>query len=238
MKARALLPLLLVSAISFAANVSDPVALGFKVAEGQSTTYRFDLQMGNAAFAVKVSATLTERIAKVNADQSVDFVGELRKGKMELGGDVTDASDADTKFTYNGKGSMTKMDIGTPGEDDISGMVLNLRAAASVVFPDKPVNVGESWTAAFKSPEVKGAEPESSEATNLKYTFVAQEKVAGADTAKITIVEDGPSADGTITATTWVDVATGLPIRMELKMADPENKDETLLRVTMERVAN
>jgi len=110
-----------------------------------------------------------------------------------------------TKMTFKPNGSVAKVDGG-----DAMMQQMN---AAQMVYPEKPVKVGDKW-----SETVKNAVGE----LKIDYEFVGVEKVGDTEAVKIKVTArsanakegEGYSADGF----TWVDPKTGMAVKMETRI--------------------
>ena len=110
-----------------------------------------------------------------------------------------------TKMTFKPNGSVAKVEGG-----DAMMQQMN---ASQMVYPEKPVKVGDKWSETVKHPagELK-----------IDYEFVGVEKVGDTETVKIKMTArsvnakegEGYSADGF----TWVDPKTGMAVKMETRI--------------------
>ena len=97
--------------------------------------------------------------------------------------------------------------------NDPQKMDARMNAATHVLFSDKPVGAGDSWTREIK----EGAGP--GVAATGDYKLVAFEKAGTVDAAKITFTFRELGADGiVVSGTIWVETATGEEVKGEYEV--------------------
>jgi hypothetical protein len=110
-----------------------------------------------------------------------------------------------TKMTFKPNGSVAKVDGG-----DAMMQQMN---AAQMVYPEKPIKVGDKWSETVKNPNGE---------LKIEYELVGVEKVGDTEAVKIKVTTrsanakegEGYSADGF----TWVDPKTGMAVKMETRI--------------------
>ena len=175
------------------------------VKEGNTFKYRSSMDIEFGGQSVLATTTITNKVLKVEESGNVQM--ESAPGEMIIKfGDqeMPQPAPPATKMTFKPNGSVAKVD----GSD----AMMQQMNAAQVVYPEKPIKVGDKW-----SETVKNAAGE----LKIDYEFVGVEKVGDTETViKMTARSvnakegEGYSADGF----TWVDPKTGMAIKMETRI--------------------
>jgi hypothetical protein len=156
-----------------------------------------------------LTATVTEKVSAVDANgdytvESVSKEGKFKAGEIETatgGGDVS-------KSKYSAKGDLISLES---AEASSSFRLSNLN---SFRYPDKPLKVGDTWTADLPADTKKGVA-----AAKITYKVEAAEKVDKWDTLKIktTTKESGVSDAAESDGYNWLEVSTGVLVKSETK---------------------
>ena len=157
-----------------------------------------DIDFGGQS--VLATVTITLKVLKVEENGNIQM--ESASGEMVIKfGDQEMPQPAPpvTKMTFKPNGSVAKVEGG-----DAMMQQMN---AAQVVYPEKPIKVGDRW-----SKTVKNAVGE----LKIDYEFVGVEKVEIKMTARSVNAKEGEgySADGF----NWIDPKTGMLVKMEARI--------------------
>lgn len=192
--------------LSLSATFSQEYTLKLNVKEGDSFRYRMSMEIDFGGQNVLVTTTITNKVLKVEESGNVQM--ESASGEMVIKfGDqeMPQPAPPATKMTFKPNGSVAKVDGG-----DAMMQQMN---AAQMVYPEKPIKVGDKW-----SETVKNAVGE----LKIDYEFVGVEKVGDTETVKIKMTArsvnakegEGYSADGF----NWIDPKTGMLLKMEARI--------------------
>jgi hypothetical protein len=192
--------------MSLSAAFSQEYTLRLNVKEGDTFKYRMSMEIDFGGQSVLATTTITNKVLKVEESGNVQM--ESASGEMIIKfGDqeMPQPAPPATKMTFKPNGSVAKVDGG-----DAMMQQMN---AAQMVYPEKPIKVGDKW-----SETVKNAVGE----LKIDYEFVGVEKVGDTETVKIKMMArsvnakegEGYSADGF----TWVDPKTGMAVKMETRI--------------------
>jgi hypothetical protein len=100
------------------------------------------------------------------------------------------------------------------GDQGFGAIAARMHSGTHIVFAEKPVGVGDSWTRAIKADPATGAP-----AANAEYKIVAFEKVGEIHTARIAFsfreLGNDPIA---VNGTTWVETSTGDEVKSEYEL--------------------
>ena len=192
--------------LSLSAAIAQEYTLKLNVKEGDTFKYRMSMEIDFGGQSVLATTTITNKVLKVEESGNVQM--ESASGEMVIKfGDqeMPQPAPPATKMTFKPNGSVAKVDGG-----DAMMQQMN---AAQMVYPEKPIKVGDKW-----SETVKNAVGE----LKIDYEFVGVEKVGDTETVKIKMTArsvnakegEGYSADGF----TWVDPKTGMAVKMETRI--------------------
>jgi hypothetical protein len=192
--------------LSLSAAFSQEYTLKLNVKEGDTFKYRMSMEIDFGGQSVLATTTITNKVLKVEESGNVQM--ESASGEMIIKfGDqeMPQPAPPATKMTFKPNGSVAKVDGG-----DAMMQQMN---AAQMVYPEKPIKVGDKW-----SETVKNAVGE----LKIDYEFVGVEKVGDTETVKIKMTArsvnakegEGYSADGF----NWIDPKTGMLVKMEARI--------------------
>lgn len=186
---------------------AEPVVLKRTPKVGDKATFAIAATLKVMDLDASVKGTMTEEVVKVEGD--VVTTRSTTKATLVLGGQEQDMSDDGDASTSREKLDGTPL----PDEDEKEGeRAASMRRdnATQVRYPDKPVSVGDTWTA-------EGQNDEGLNVPGYKITFKleGEDKVGAVDAWKITAEggETGGAAPTKIKATYWIDKATGHEIK-------------------------
>lgn len=192
--------------MSLSAAFSQEYTLRLNVKEGDTFKYRMSMEIDFGGTNVLATTTITNKVLKVESDGNIQM--ESASGEMIIKfGDqeMPQPAPPATKMTFKPNGALAKV-------DGAEGMMQQMNAS-QMVYPEKPIKVGDKWSETVKNP-----------AGDLKidYEFVSVEKVGETEAVKIKVTArtangkegESYSADGF----TWVDPKTGMSLKMEMRI--------------------
>jgi len=230
MRKRTVAGLAAILACSIALGAFEAVTIKATPKEGDTFKYRQTGKFDVNGMEVDTSAVETRKVLKVDAVGNVSIKEEVTDVKFN-GQDVPEGSAPPPKtVTSTSKGVLVKVEGDKVDENDYREDNLE-----SVVYPDKPVNAGDSWTADIKGDKTTGAVDAKG-----TFTYVGEETVNGAGAFKIKfsikeVGDAGASTDGAFwlskgdaTLLKYVSKWTNVPI----SGVGPVSGDIILTRVT------
>ena len=203
MRLRALLPLglLAFSALSLAQGIT----LQRTPKVGDKMTYKMNGTFSVSGVDVVLSGTTLDEVTAV--DNGLVTTKSTTKMGVDVMGQHTDVPDTTATSTQKLDGTVTEVKVG-----DAAPVAAGMRLAnLNMLFlPSKPVAIGDTWTSEAKKDDKLGTP-----GYKLEYKLVGEDKVGAVDTYKITAT--GGETDGDspskVTATYWIDKATGKTVR-------------------------
>ena len=192
--------------LSLSAAIAQEYTLKLNVKEGDTFKYRMSMEIDFGGQSVLATTTITNKVLKVEESGNVQM--ESASGEMVIKfGDqeMPQPAPPATKMTFKPNGSVAKVDGG-----DAMMQQMN---AAQMVYPEKPIKVGDKWSETVKNPNGE---------LKIEYELVGVEKVGDTEAVKIKVTTrsanakegEGYSADGF----TWVDPKTGMAVKMETRI--------------------
>jgi hypothetical protein len=180
--------------------------LKLNVKEGDTFKYRMSMEIDFGGQNLLATTTITNKVLKVEENGNIQM--ESASGEMVIKfGDqeMPQPAPPATKMTFKPNGAVAKVDGG-----DAMMQQMN---AAQMVYPEKPVKVGDKWSETVKNPNGE---------LKIDYELVGVEKVGDTEAVKIKVTArsangkegENYSADGF----TWVDPKTGMAIKMETRI--------------------
>ena len=192
--------------LSLSAAFSQEYTLKLNVKEGDTFKYRMSMEIDFGGQSVLATTTITNKVLKVEESGNVQM--ESASGEMIIKfGDqeMPQPAPPATKMTFKPNGSVAKVDGG-------DAMIQQMNAA-QMVYPEKPIKVGDKW-----SETVKNAVGD----LKIDYEFVGVEKVGDTETVKTKMTARSVNAkegeDYSADGFTWVDPKTGMAIKMETRI--------------------
>lgn len=192
--------------LSLSAATSQEYTLKLNVKEGDTFKYRMSMEIDFGGQNVLATTTITNKVLKVEENGNIQM--ESASGEMIIKfGDqeMPQPAPPATKMTFKPNGSLAKVDGGDA--------LMQQMNASQMVFPDKPIKVGDKWSETVKNPNGE---------LKIDYEFVGVEKVNDTEALKIKTTArvvnakegEGFSADGSV----WVDPQTGMAIKVETRI--------------------
>jgi hypothetical protein len=192
--------------MSLSAAIAQEYTLKLNVKEGDTFKYRMSMEIDLGGQSVLATTTITNKVLKVEESGNVQMESALGEMIIKFGDqEIPQPAPPATRITYKPNGSVAKVDGG-----DAMMQQMN---AAQMVYPEKPIKVGDKWSETVKHPagELK-----------IDYEFVGVEKVGEVEalkiktTARTVNAKEGESysADGF----NWIDPKTGMLIKSELQL--------------------
>ena len=192
--------------LSLSAAIAQEYTLKLNVKEGDTFKYRMSMEIDFGGQNLLATTTITNKVLKVEENGNIQM--ESASGEMVIKfGDqeMPQPAPPATKMTFKPNGSVAKVDGG-----DAMMQQMN---ASQMVYPEKPVKVGDKWSETVKNPNGELA---------IDYELVGVEKVGDTEAVKIKMTArtvnakegEGYSADGF----TWVDPKTGMLVKMETRI--------------------
>jgi hypothetical protein len=192
--------------LSLSAAIAQEYTLKLNVKEGDTFKYRMSMEIDFGGQNLLATTTITNKVLKVEENGNIQM--ESASGEMVIKfGDqeMPQPAPPATKMTFKPNGAVAKVDGG-----DAMMQQMN---AAQMVYPEKPVKVGDKWSETVKNPNGE---------LKIDYELVGVEKVGDTEAVKIKVTArsangkegENYSADGF----TWVDPKTGMAIKMETRI--------------------
>jgi hypothetical protein len=192
--------------LSLSAAIAQEYTLKLNVKEGDTFKYRMSMEIDFGGQNLLATTTITNKVLKVEENGNIQM--ELASGEMVIKfGDqeMPQPAPPATKMTFKPNGAVAKVDGG-----DAMMQQMN---AAQMVYPEKPVKVGDKWSETVKNPNGE---------LKIDYELVGVEKVGEVEALKIKTTArtvngkegESYSADGF----TWIDPKTGMAVKMETRI--------------------
>ncbi len=187
-----------------------------KVGDSLSSKQTLTFELGDEKLIV--NSKVTEKVVKADKGEIKTEIVH-RTLTINTGGNDTEVNmDDKSETTVREDGSIVEM-----SGDEISGLDYRISYLSTVVFSDKPVKKGDTWTKTYKADSKL-----ETVAAETKYEYLGDDKVGSIDCAKIKIT--GKESEGehpmTSDATVWVNLKTGEEVKAEGSMTNVELDDE------------
>lgn len=195
------------------ALAQEPVALQFKLAKDATFKYKLQVAMTFDNADLKYEADVTQKVLEVGEDGKLVLSSTQSGAKlMHAGQQVPYPGAPPTFHTYSPKG--ITLEIGGEGVDAED---YRFAALTSLVFPEKPVAIGETWQADLKADKDKGSLD-----AKASYQALGREPLLGKETLKVSfeIKEVGPDDPATSKGVMWIEIATGMPVKVQSAMTN------------------
>lgn len=201
-----------VVAISLCSASVDPVKLIRRVTVGEEHSYKMSMVVSVMGIEVKIKGDASETVLEVNDDGS--YVQEETQSDhvATMAGQVQiPPPDVSAKVTYSKTGEILKVELDMADPDAI--LAANLTA---MIWPTKPVDVGSNWEVVTEIDEYEGGST-----IDHKFEIVARETLLGHDTFKISFnSRETSDGEATCKATVWVDIQSGLTVKIIAELLD------------------
>ena len=195
-----------------AAPAQDKVLLARKAKVGEvsrnSSEAILAIDAGGQQMTLAIKETDKVTITAVAADGAITSSGEVESMEISMNGQAMPPQPSPPASTsvIRPDGSLVKSSQATP--DGVEG---RMHHASRILFSDKPVGAGDTWTREVKADPSLGVR-----AATAEYKVVAFEKVGAVDTVKISMSFRETAADGISAAGTfWIEKSTGDEVKAE-----------------------
>ncbi len=230
----AALAVFLLAATALAADT--PVALkrGGKAGDSHVTkvTITLDVEGSTMTLESKVKETLKTLEKDGSYSTEIQFVG----GSMSFDGESEEieADDAKEVSEFGKRGELKSVD---KSEDEMDTDSNRLSTIVGIIYPEKPVKVGDKWSYEGKSNDKLGTRDHKG-----TYEVLASEKVGSAECLKIKVTAAETEGDdpASVESVMFLDIATGTVVKGEGTIKNMPFGDEPFpsdAKFVVERVA-
>lgn len=218
------------TAIALAAQQTYTLARVAKV--GDEAEYKFSAQLDFTEFKIDVTGKTFEKVTKVSDAGVIEYDSTQSDVKVKTPDDEQTIDESQTTKMVTGADRVL-LKYGQEGDEDASSIRLSL--LGTVKKPDKPIQVGDKWSAVLKHPN------KESFPVKADYEAIAVETIGKWETLKVKITtketegESPASAEGFI----WIITSDGLSAKEEMKIKKapfPMSPDPIDMEVKVERV--
>lgn len=132
--------------MSLSAAFSQEYTLRLNVKEGDTFKYRMSMEIDFGGTNVLATTTITNKVLKVESEGNIQM--ESASGEMIIKfGDqeMPQPAPPATKMTFKPNGALAKV-------DGAEGMMQQMNAS-QMVYPEKPIKVGDKWSETVKEPQ-------------------------------------------------------------------------------------
>ena len=202
---------LVASALGFQSSAraddAKPVTFARTLKVGDAVKYKATNEISVNGMEIKVVQNSKHVIKQVkdNGEVVIDVVDE--GGKVDLGGSEMEIPvKAPSAFTTDKQGKVIAYKPSTDENPYISNPTLHLLVIVDrIVFPDKPVKAGDSWTSEVDNPVAKGKK------VTIKTTYTSDDKADGIAAWKVKQTVEADTEGGKMTAdiTALIDSSNG-----------------------------
>ena len=199
-------------------QATDAVTLAMTAKVGDTVRYRTTIKLDIGTDQIVLELTSKQIIKEVKDNQDTVLRVESEKGYMTVGGMENELpAGAPTTVTANRFNQILDFKPEREDNPNLTPSTQHLMAFVSgVLFPDKPVKAGDSWTTEPDNPQVKDKK------VTIKTTFVGLETFEGAPAWKVkqTLTADTELQGSKMTSemTALLDPATGQIIDAKLSV--------------------
>jgi hypothetical protein len=196
----------------------DAVDLVWKPKTDQKTEYVITMDATAPDHTLKASVEMVMKIQKVNADGSYEYETTYSKNKVVADGTEHESPAPKPRVVkHDARGKRIRA-AGEPEEPK------TLMTMADFESPEKPVNVGDTWSRNLDADANTGRP-----AFKITSTFVGPEKFQGVDTwkVKVTAVQKGDSPQ-TVEAVYYLATEDGAMVRAEVDTEDPADSSKKM----------
>lgn len=192
--------------LSLSAATSQEYTLKLNVKEGDTFKYRMSIEIDFGGQSMLATTTITNKVLKVEENGNILMESASGEVIVKFGDqEIPQPAPPATKITFKPNGSVAKVEGG-------DGLMQQMNAS-QLVFPDKPIKVGDKWSETVKDPDGD---------IKIDYELVSVEKVNDVEALKIRTTGrvvnakegEGFSADGFV----WVDPQTGMVVKIEIRV--------------------
>lgn len=227
------LPILIALSLTITANAAlDAFKLVRKPKLNESYTYKQTLTLEDTEGKMDIIGEITEKITKLNENGSylAEVTDKTEKIKVE-GEELEIGEESVHTATTLATGELELVEADDDPSEDGTYRFSNL---TSLIYPKEEVNVGATWTHAFKEDSKKGTKD-----AEVTYKVESEEKLMGFDAVKVSLVgkEKAGSKPFSTAGTVWVRKSDGLMLKFEVEMKNLPIDDEEVIdaaKVVME----
>ncbi|MCW5934888.1 MAG: zinc-dependent metalloprotease [Fimbriimonadia bacterium] len=213
---------LLMSFVLLAANAQDKVQLLYKGKEGLSVTHRLNgdisLEAAGNTFNLELKVVQKQKVIKVSNSGEITTEQTVEEYEMSFNGQKAPENEEALKgkiiTTIRPNGTRVSREVEGRDEEEGEGGQEHLGQAFEIIFPDKPVGVGDKWSHEFKENKDLKVLSGLSE-----YELVGFEKVSNVNCAHIKVSYKATD-DIKLTATgdAWVELSSGDMVKADMKL--------------------
>lgn len=188
----------------------DAVTLKRVAKEGESVKYKLAVDTEFGGIKIKLTANVVEKVVKAGEDGTVTVTSEQQDIMLDMGsGAQPAASEAGQVVTTVFRPDGTVADL---KGDSVSPEAFRLSNLQAILWPKEAVQAGSKWNGEIKEDKEKG-----SVGVTIAYEISAREKIGSHDCFKVAFdsKETQGAAPAATKGTLWVDVATGLMVKLE-----------------------
>lgn len=205
----------MLSTIAFTALLAqETFAMKLQVAENTTLTYALKVEVKTeVGDEIKYDSDLVQKYLMINEDGSSVMTSAQKNIKLfHMGQELPFADPPAISMTFSPRGVVQSI-VG----DEIDAAHYRFQNLITIVTPENPVGVGDTWTATIPADKETGAV-----ATDCSFTAVVVENLLDRKCLKIryeakeTTGQKPASATGTV----WMDLATGTRVRAMSDMKD------------------
>ena len=185
------------------------VALKRVVKAGDKATYAMKINLDYMGTPVDVTFNTVHTVTKVNDDGSYVASEEQKDTVVMVDGQEIAGEDEASTITYAKDGSIIKIEANVSTGDGY-----RLANLSTTLWPTAPVDVKSKWERSIKGDSAKGTFD-----VVHSYEVLARERLLGFETFKIAYnAKETGSGTASTAGTIWLDVKTGLPVKIEGEM--------------------
>lgn len=175
---------------------------------GATNKYTIEANMEFMGAPAKFSATLVEKVLKVEENGDILLEQSTSDAKVSLGGNDRPMADSVSTSKYRANGEV--LEINSPEANDAN---LRREFLNSMIMPDEPIKTGTKWTREYKASKLNGNTPGKGE-----YECLGPQKVGDAEAiaVKYTYAETSGDAPASAAGTVWISPKDGSMLKAEI----------------------
>lgn len=205
---------MLLAAVSIAAI--DAVKIEWKPKASSTAKYKLTAKANMQGQEMNFAATITSKVLDVKADGNIEVEEKQSEISIKVG---------DQDFSSMAPASITTTTVSKPNGETVSRKSDSeqqnprLEAATEFAYPDKAVNVGDSWTIKRPADSAKGLF-----AREATFTYEGDETVGkwACRKIKISFKETDAPTNMTVEGTLWISNEDGTMVKGIYKMKNVE----------------
>ena len=202
----------------FAAPAQEKVQVSRKAKVGDAaratTEAVFAINAAGRQATLQMKATERTTVTEIASDGRVTMSVDTESIEMSIDGNALPPPPKSPPNTLVIRSDRTLVSLVAPSTAPTSeGFETRMYNATTVVFPDKPIGVGDTWKR-----EVKPDAALAIRAATASHTVVAFEKLGSANAVKISMSFHETAAEGIkVDGDFWIDLATGEDLKSEIE---------------------